>query len=414
MAQRSQSAPTAYRTRSQVTKTTTSEATRRSNRIASLNTRSSIAGVGRPPSPESDILNSRPKRKRSQDLHDLPPIEPVLKKARLLPSTTQTSYHEREESEREFGADICWGDYFGQWPPIEANRGDGDRYGRLGKKRSSSQLRSSSYTQSVRDGESPQAWTLQHEEEMEEAGLVMKVYQTQAAITSECQRLCDNLKNRDCTPPRGPSFERDRLLKMLDLVRFRNEARLGMDQMREAIDAEWTQCSTICGPRPKPDFVIGISSSAFAKDEKEKLRLSHTSACPNLFPENMYYPFLICEVTGDDRPIQEAERQSMHSASIAVQAIVQLYKKISAADEVDRKILAFSVAHDYTTVKIFGHFARVEEQKLTFFRCHLYDANFATGFASNEWAKPYSIIRAIYDVFFPQHLARITGALNRL
>jgi flagellar biosynthesis GTPase FlhF len=128
----------------------------------------------------------------------------------------------------------------------------------------------------------------------------------------------------------------------------------------------------------------------------------------------MYYPFLICEVKGSDRPIQEAERQSMHSASIAVQAIIQLYRKIDATDEVDRKILAFSVAHNNTTVKIFGHFARIEEQKLTFYRCRLYTADFATDFASDDWAKPYSIIRAIYDLFFPQHLTRITDALSRL
>lgn len=99
----------------------------------------------------------------------------------------------------------------------------------------------------------------------------------------------------------------------------------------------------------------------------------------------------------------------MHSASIAVRAVVQLYQNISAANEVDRKILAFSVAHNDTTVNIFGHFATVEEQKLTFFRCRLYYGDLPADFA-----KPYNIIRAIYDVFFPQHLARIKGALDRM
>lgn len=99
----------------------------------------------------------------------------------------------------------------------------------------------------------------------------------------------------------------------------------------------------------------------------------------------------------------------MHSASIAVRAVVQLYQNISAANEVDRKILAFSVAHNDTTVNIFGHFATVEEQKLTFFRCRLYYGDLPADFA-----KPYNIIRAIYDVFFPQHLARIKSALDRM
>ena len=100
----------------------------------------------------------------------------------------------------------------------------------------------------------------------------------------------------------------------------------------------------------------------------------------------------------------------MHGASIAVQAVVRLYQKISAADEVDQRILAFSVVHNTTAVRIFGHFARVEERKLTFFRRLLYTADFENDLTSDKWAKPYSIIRAIYDVFFPQHLARILSS----
>lgn len=427
MARRAQSAPTTPRMYI-LSPPRTSTLTR--NRVTTTDpskTTADLVGLGHLPSPRSDVFNESTKRKWPQDLHDLPPCEPVSKKACLLSSTIQTPYYEFENSNSEFGEDICWGDYFGQWPPMEAPRG---RSSLLGKKRPFPQLRSSSYSQSVRDGESPQAWTRQHAENMEKAGLVMDEYQTQSAITSACQRLCDDLKERDYSPPRGPSFGRDRLLKMLKLVRFRNEARVfrditplvipspellsidgypGMDQMSEAINAEWTQCNTISGPRPKPDFAIGISSTAFTEDEKEKLLFSHTSACPNLFPENMYYPFLICEVKGSDRAIQEAERQSMHSASIAVRAVVQLYQNISAANEVDRKILAFSVSHNNTTVNIFGHFATVEEQKLTFFRCCLYTGNLAADFA-----KPYNIVRAIYDVFFPQHLARIKVALDRM
>lgn len=267
---------------------------------------------------------------------------------------------------------------------------------------------------------------------MAKAGFVRDLAQTQATVTSACQRLCDDLKKRDCSPTRGPSFGRDRFMKIVSSVRFRNKARVvrditplvvpspelltiegyhGMDQMREALGTEWIQYDAIYAPPPKPDLAIGISSTAFTEDEKEKLELSYESAYPNLFPENLYYPFLICQVMeNSDMGIEEAERHSMYSASIAVQAVVRLYQNISAANEVDRKILAFSVVHNGYDVKIFGHFALVEEQKLTFFRHSLY----ATDLNTEERTKPYSIVRAIYDVFFPQHLARIKGALNRL
>lgn len=271
---------------------------------------------------------------------------------------------------------------------MEADNQDRGRQGRLKNKRSISQLRSSSYSQSVRDGDSRLSRIGHHLENMEKAGLVMTQYSSPVAITSDCQRLFDDIKTRDCSScvPHGPAFGKDRLLKMLQLAECCNEARLvrdimplvvpspellsiadypGMGQMSEAMNAEWTQCNTICGPRPKPNFVVGISPSAFDDDEKGELRLNHTSASPNLFPEYMYFPFLVCEVKDCNRPILEAERQSMHGASIAVQAIVQLYRKISAADEVDRKVLAFSVAHNQSEVKIFGHFAKVEEQDIT-------------------------------------------------
>jgi hypothetical protein len=94
----------------------------------------------------------------------------------------------------------------------------------------------------------------------------------------------------------------------------------------------------------------------------------------------------------------------MHSASIAVQAIVQLYRKISAIEEINRKILAFSVAYNNSEVKIFRHFASVGEESMKYFRHRVYVADVAADFASSEWCKSYNVIRAIYNKFFPAHV----------
>ena len=299
-------------------------------------------------------------------------------------------------------------------------------------KRSRSQ--SNSYSQGVKDGDNPIAWTRQHAEKMQEAGLIMAEYQTQAVISDNCRRLCNSILEADYPQPQGPLFQKDRLLKVLDQVQFRNEARVvrditpivvpsaellfisdqpGLEHITEAMNAEWVQCDTLCGPRPKPDFVAGISPSAFTREEKEKLKMNHTSACPNLFPENMYFPFLICEVKGSDRPIQEAERQAMHSASIAARAVIQLYRKISSAEQLNRQILTISVSHNNTTIKVFGHFAHIDNEHITFFRHRIYAADFAADFASRDWAKAYRITRGIYDHFFPKHLDRIASALPK-
>ncbi|KAK6442640.1 hypothetical protein LTR95_001119 [Oleoguttula sp. CCFEE 5521] len=187
-----------------------------------------------------------------------------------------------------------------------------------------------------------------------------------------------------------------------------------LNDICEALNAEWTQCDTLCGPRPRPDFVAGMTGSAFTNEEKEKLQLSHTSASPNSFPENMDFPSLICEVKGSDKPVDAAELQAMHGASIAVRALIQLYRKLSAAEELDGKVLVLSIAHDASMIKVFGHFAKIEGAKLTFFRHQLYLSNIATDLRSEASSRAYKITRAIYDVFFPQHLARIRSALSKL
>ena len=105
----------------------------------------------------------------------------------------------------------------------------------------------------------------------------------------------------------------------------------------------------------------------------------------------MYFPLLICEVKGSDRPVQEAEHQAVHSASIAIRAVIN------------------------STVKIFGHFATIEGGKTTlFYRHRLHSTDFDADLASKEWARAYKITRAIYEDFFPQHLARIRSALSKL
>ena len=104
----------------------------------------------------------------------------------------------------------------------------------------------------------------------------------------------------------------------------------------------------------------------------------------------------------------------MHSASIATRAVIQLYRKISSSQELDRKMLAISVSHNNTTVKIHGHFARIDGETLKFFRHRIYAADFAAEFASENWAKAYKITRGVYEHFLPKHLERIKSALSKM
>ncbi|KAF2220303.1 hypothetical protein BDZ85DRAFT_34176 [Elsinoe ampelina] len=368
-------------------------------------------------SPEHDQSGRVNKRKHTGD--DLKVDRPEKKRKPIS-----------EQSQADSEPFVDWAEYFEEWPrrisDIETKMDEGNN------KRLRSQT---SYSQSVRDGDSPAAWTRRHEEKMREAGLVMSEYQTEVKMSRASEDLLTVLLSSHYPLPDGPLLHEGKLLRVLDRIRFCNEARIirdatpflvpspellsldddsGLEHVCEALDAEWLQCATLCGPRPKPDFAVGVAASAFDEDEMKTLRLEHTPFCPTTFPEGMYFPFLICEVKSSDRPIMEAERQAMHGASIAVNSIVQLYRKTSALDQIDRELLAFSVAHNDSNVKVFGHFASIKDGKATFYRHRLYAADIATQSASPDWGKPYRLCRAIYETFLPQHIARIKSALRTL
>jgi len=148
--------------------------------------------------------------------------------------------------------------------------------------------RSTSYTQSVKDGENPPAHSRRHEEKMEEAGLV--IADNPAGINEACRRFCEDLLSAEPSIVQGTFSGKERLAKVLDRVRYRNEARIvrdvtsvlvpsaellhidgfpGLEHATEAMNALREGIATLCGPMPKPDLVIGISPSAFTTEEIE-------------------------------------------------------------------------------------------------------------------------------------------------
>jgi len=79
------------------------------------------------------------------------------------------------------------------------------------------------------------------------------------------------------------------------------------------------------GPKPRPDFAAGVSSSAFT-EEISKLK-NHTSwERATLFTDDMYFPFLLCEAKSGDQAMNRADRRNAQSGSMTVSAIIQLHR----------------------------------------------------------------------------------------
>ena len=105
----------------------------------------------------------------------------------------------------------------------------------------------------------------------------------------------------------------------------------------------------------------------------------------------------------------------MHVASVAANAIVELFRDraVSRVKELDREVLVFSISHDYVNVKIHGHYARTEGDKITLHRHLIRSFDLRDQNGKEKWTT-YHIVRKIYDKFAPIHLERIRGAVAKL
>ena len=305
-----------------------------------------------------------------------------------------------------------------------------------------------SYTQSVKEGENPPPYTPAYENVLAKAGIFMHQHLSQAPISNTCQELCATLLDGEYELPEHSLFEDGMFWTTMESVRRRNEARvvrditplivpspellyarrgiLHLQHLTEEINAEWTKCICLAGPRPKPDYAIGFMSSAFTDDEVMKLKSYTAPERATLFTEYLYFPFIMCEVKCGENGLNIADRQNAHSASMAVNAIVQLHRAAAQAcelhqenqglpkpEELHGKILAFSISHDHTMVKIYGHYAVIEGDRTTFYR-HLVHSFDLTAMGGREKATAYNFIRETYNTFVPPHFERIRNLIALL
>ncbi|KAI9758104.1 MAG: hypothetical protein M1815_004991 [Lichina confinis] len=209
---------------------------------------------------------------------------------------------------------------------------------------------------------------------------------------------------RDITPEFIPSPEH---------LFFRGEA-TNVEHVTEELRGLWSKCMVLAGPTPTPDLAIGLRSSAFTMVELQKMRTYSTPERPTAFRHNLYFPFLVTEVKSG-AALGIADRQNAHSAGMAVNAIFQLFRTVSRQKEIDKTILAFSLSHNHTVVKIYGHFPLVHgnNDRPSIHRRIIHNRDTWDEDDDDRWSS-YNIIRKIYDELLPQHLERIRSAVANL
>ena len=256
-------------------------------------------------------------------------------------------------------------------------------------------------------------------------------------VTDASRSLCRRLLDSDQDVPKDSLFRDDLFETTCRKIQDRNEARIIQDIARlivpsaetlatygatnlnhliEGIDEGWIGNMPVEGPRPQPDYSVGFRRSAFTDEQLKKLDPLIGSVYENSFfvaTYRIYFPFLTCEVKCGAAALDIADRQNAHSMTIAVRGIIELYKAVKREKELHREILAFSISHDHDSIRIYGHYAIIENEKTTFYRHPIHKFSFTALDGINKWTA-YKFTKSVYDIWMPIHLKRICSAIDRL
>ena len=90
----------------------------------------------------------------------------------------------------------------------------------------------------------------------------------------------------------------------------------------------------------------------------------------------IYFPFLTCEVKCGASALDIADRQNAHSMTHAVRAVVELFRLVNRDDRLHRRMLAFSISHDDTSVRLCGYYTLTEGKETTIYRRPIHSFDF--------------------------------------
>lgn len=256
-------------------------------------------------------------------------------------------------------------------------------------------------------------------------------------ITDASKSLCRRLLESEQDVPKDSLFRDDLFERTCRKIQDRNEARViqdisrlivpsaetlatygatHLDHLIEGVNEAWMGSIPVEGPKPQPDYSVGFRRSAFTDEQLKKLDPLIGSVFDTSFfvaTYRMYFPFLTCEVKCGATALDIADRQNAHSMTVAVRALVQLYKAVKREKELDQEILAFSISHDHRSVRIYGHYAIIKEDKTTFYRHPIHAFDFTVQDGKEKWTA-YKFAKNIYNKFMPLQHKRICSAIDDL
>ena len=256
-------------------------------------------------------------------------------------------------------------------------------------------------------------------------------------VKDACKELCRRLLESEQCTPANTLFRDDLFEETCARVRNENEARVikditwliicsaeilsiyGATELNilvEKLNSSWLKCIPLTKSRPQPDYSVGFRTKAFNQKQLDKLSPfvgGYQDQCSVMAREDMYFPFMTCEVKCGDQALNVADRQNMHSASVAVKGLADLFRKVHREKDVHQTILAFSISHDNEAVRIYGHYPLITGEETHCYRYVIHKFDITAQDGKEKWTG-YKFTKNIYDIFVPIHLERIRSAIDQL
>ncbi|KAF7855426.1 hypothetical protein EAF04_010169 [Stromatinia cepivora] len=307
----------------------------------------------------------------------------------------------------------------------------------LAEKKAVQRKRSSSSIASSSQGSQgyPEYHDALYTTKLEANGSFMKEYRGE--LPEEAKKFNDEIRRmleREQPVPKDSLFSDDYFEDTMDLIQDRNEAFIiktisdvmiphvgamtikgasHLDPFIQSFDEGWNNCKKITQTHPKPDSAIGFKETALSAKQTEKIQpyLGDLDAKSD-FKATFYmlFAFLTYEVNPGNIGLDIADRQNAHSMTIAVRALVALFRLMGREQELYGKILTISISFDHRTVRIYGYLPIIKGQNTEVWREDIDAFDFRTREGQYKW-KCYQYSMNTLDIG-RQLLHRIRSAID--
>ncbi|KAL5341801.1 hypothetical protein BJX70DRAFT_357954 [Aspergillus crustosus] len=169
-------------------------------------------------------------------------------------------------------------------------------------------------------------------------------------------------------------------------------------------------------PIPQPDHSVGLSKTSFSSRQHLKMQPYITSGLISYFKgtPKMFFPFFTAEVKQKPQPGLVAELQNIHSMTVAMRGVVELYRRVhpQKVQELSGMVLGFSISLGIDKAVIHAYYIRASRRNnVTYHRTVIDTFNWTL--PKNRW-KCYKFAMAVYSDFAQLHYNTVITAINAL